>query len=50
MEGYECAGEGLEEGWAAGGGGGEDEVEDGVDEERTEVFEEVDEAPGYLRA
>lgn len=48
VQGYEGAGEGLEEGWR--GWTREKEVEERVDEEGTEVFEDVNEAPGYLRA
>ena len=46
MEAYEGAGEGLEEGWRVG----EDDVEERVDEEGAEVFEDEDETPGYLGA
>lgn len=49
VEGYERAGEVAEEGGRVGRGG-EEVVEEGVDEQGTEVFEDEDEAPGYLGA
>ena len=41
VEGYEGAGEGLEKRW----GVGENNMEEGVDEEGTEVFQDENEAP-----
>ncbi|KAL8980598.1 MAG: hypothetical protein Q9205_004367, partial [Flavoplaca limonia] len=41
VEGYEGAGEGLEERW----GVGENNIEERVDEEGAEVFQDEDEAP-----